>query len=217
MPATHVVEPGEHLGTIARKFGFVNFTPIWQRPENAALKALRKEPTQLAPGDEVFIPDRVQLVFERTTDASYDFKVQLDTLKLSFRLLDIDGKPRKNAPVLVRVEEPEESGEASTVVEQELVTDGDGVVSANVAIHIDSGSIEVDGVRFPVRVGGLDPIDTENGVAQRLRNLGYLPLDDGLDPSQLGLAVEDFQVDEKLPVTGSPTNIQDKLVEVYGS
>lgn len=215
MPASHIVEAGEHLGSIAHKFGFANFSVLWDHPANARLKALRKQPTQLAPGDEVFIPDRVRLVFQRLTDSAHDFRIHVDTLTLALRLLDLDGKPRKNVTVIMRVEEPE-SGGASRQFERKLVTDADGSVSVKMATHVDSGSIEVDGLIFPLRIGGLDPIGTDGGVTQRLRNLGYLPFDDELDSTQLELAVEDFQVDNGLELTGDPTDIRDKLEEVYG-
>lgn len=216
MTATHIVEPGEHLGSIARRFGFVNFTVLWEHPNNAAVKALRKDPTLLAPGDEIFIPDRVRLVFSRLTDASHDFKVQLDALKLNLRLLDHDGEPRKNLRVIVRVEVPD-TGAASASNEQQLSTDADGNVSFDIATHVDSGTIEIGGVAFPLRIGGLDPVDTEDGVAQRLSNLGYLVLDeDETDPEDLRLAIEDFQSDNDLKVTGERADIETKLEEIHG-
>jgi hypothetical protein len=215
MPTKHIVEAGEHLGSIAHRFGFANFSVLWEHPANARLKALRKEPTLLASGDEVFIPDRVRLVFERLTDSSHDFRINVDTLTLTIRLLDLDGKPRKNTPVIVRVEEPE-NGAASRQSERKLVTDADGNVTVGMATHVNSGSIEVDGVTLPLLIGGLEPIDTDSGITQRLRNLGYLPLDEELDPTQLELAVEDFQVDNELEMTGDPADIRDKLKEVYG-
>lgn len=215
MTARYIVEAGEHLGVIARKFGYSNFSVLWDHPENAALKALRQEPTLLAPGDEVFIPDRVQLVFERLTDASHDFRAQVDTLKVTFRLLGIDGLPRKNAKVRIRVEGPETDG-ASQQFEQQLVTDGDGNVSVDIATHVDSGSIEIDDVEYPLRIGGMDPVETQAGVLQRLQNLGYLPLEDEPDPTRLKLAIEDFQIDNDLPVTGERADIEAKLKAVYG-
>jgi hypothetical protein len=216
MTAIHLVEPGEHLGMIARKFGFANFSLLWEHPENAALKALRKEPTQLAPGDEVFIPDHVQLIFERLTDASHDFKVQIDKLELRLKLLGLDGKPLANAPVIARIEAPE-TDSASTTLESELTTDGEGNLTFEIATHVTSGSLEVEGVVIPLRIGGLDPVDTETGLRQRLRNLGYLPLEDASDPTQVSLAVEDFQSDNELPITGKAADIETKLVEVHGS
>jgi hypothetical protein len=216
LPATHIVKEGEHLGRIARDFGFENFSMLWDHPENAALKQQRKDPMLLAPGDEVFIPDRVQLIFKRATAASHDFKVNIDTLTLNLRLVEFDGKPLANAPVVVRVEAPETDG-ASSQDEQTLTTDGDGNLSVDVASHVDSGSIEIDGVKFPLSIGGLDPIDTDSGVAQRLSNLGYLVLDDDdLDPELLRLAIQDFQADNELDTTGERADVEDKLAEIYG-
>lgn len=217
MPATHVVEPGEHLGSIARKFGFENFSVLWEHPDNAALKRLRKDPMQLAPGDEVFIPDRVELTFDRATAASHDFKVQVDALTLTLRLLDSEGEPRANEKVTVRVEAPE-TGAASNRSEQTLTTDADGVLSVAVAPHVRDGSIELDGVVYQLGIGGLDPVSTDNGAAQRLGNLGYLVLDgEELDSEELRLAIEDFQADHDLELTGNRADIEAELTKAYGS
>jgi hypothetical protein len=215
--ATHIVEAGEHLGTIARKFGFENFSVLWEHPGNAAIKQLRKDPMQLAPGDEVFIPDRVELTFNRDTAATHDFKVQVDSLKLKLRFVDLEGKPRANVPAIVKVKAPV-TGAASSSDEQELTTDGDGNLEVAVAADVTDGSVEIDGVVYALAIGGLDPIDTDTGAAQRLSNLGYLALDDDdLDLEQLRLAIEDFQADNKLELTGKRVDIEAKLTEVYGS
>lgn len=215
MTATHIVKPGEHLGAIAKQYGYENFSVLWEHPSNAALKARREDPLQLAPGDEVFVPDRVQLIFNRATDSSHDFKVHIDTMVLKLRLLDFDGKPRKNTKVIVRVE-TRDTGEASSQAEQE--TDGDGNLTIEVASHVDRGSIEVDGVELPLEIGGLDPVTTDTGAAQRLANLGYLVLDESdLDAEQLRLAIQDFQADQGLPLSGQRADVEGKLSEVYGS
>lgn len=217
LTATHIVKPGEHLGSIARKFGYENFSVLWEHPGNAAIKKLRKDPMQLAPGDEVFIPDRVELTFNRDTAATHDFKVQVDTLKLKLRFVDLEGEPLKNAPALVKVRAPVTSG-ASTQDEQKLTTDGDGHLEVDVAADVTEGSVEIDGVVYALAIGGLDPVDTDTGAAQRLSNLGYLALDDDdLDPEQLRLSIEDFQADNDLELTGKRADIETKLAEVYGS
>jgi N-acetylmuramoyl-L-alanine amidase len=221
MPLTHVVRPGEHLGAIAKQYGFENFSMLWELPENAELKRLREDPALLAPGDELFIPDRVRLVFNRITDASHDVKVKLDRLQLNLRVLDIDGEPYKNAAVTIRVEPPKKPG-ASFQTEKTLTTDGEGKLSVDIAKHVRAGSLLVDGVEFPLDIGKLDPIDTQAGVAQRLHNLGYLaPRDldrDGeIDAAELELAIRDFQADHTLESTGQAKDIETKLEEVYGS
>ena len=217
MPATHVVKAGEHLGSIARGFGYEGFSAIWEHPANAALKALRKDPMQLAPGDEVFIPDRVQLIFKRATATTHDFRINVDTLSLTLRFVQFDGKPHANAPIVIKVEAPETDG-ASVQDEQALKLDGDGKISFDVASHVVAGVVELDGVTYPLEIGGLDPIETETGVAQRLANLGYLVLSDSdVDPVLLRLAIEDFQADNAQPTTGKSEDARAKLAEIYGA
>jgi hypothetical protein len=53
---THVVQQGERLGRIARQHGFYDWKMLWGAPENDALRAKRKEPQWIRPGDEVVIP-----------------------------------------------------------------------------------------------------------------------------------------------------------------
>jgi hypothetical protein len=76
----------------------------------------------------------------------------------------------------------------------------------------------VDGVELPLEIGGLDPITTDAGAAQRLSNLGYLVLDESdLDLEQLRLAIQDFQADHDLPLSGQRADVEGKLLQVYGS
>ncbi|HET9929288.1 MAG TPA: LysM domain-containing protein [Polyangiaceae bacterium] len=214
MTATHTVREGEHLGTIAKKYGFVNFSVLWEHPENASLKELRKDPMLLAPGDKVFIPDRVQLIFQRATHDSYDFKVRRDKLSLILKFFDFGGTPRKNTPVALNVLAPD-TGAASSGPPQ--TTDGDGSVSIDIATHVNTGTLELDGVELPLHIGALDPIETENGVAQRLRNLGYpVPASPKKEPQQMRLALEEFQADYGQKVTGERADVEPKLKEIYG-
>lgn len=216
MTATHTVREGEHLGTIAKKYGFVNFSVLWEHPENAALKSLRKDPMLLAPGDKVFIPDRVQLLFQRATHDSYDFRIRRDKLSLILKFLDFGGTPRVGTPVVLNVIAPETGG-ASSPAGQPTATDGDGRVSMEVATHVNAGTLQIGGVDLPLHIGALDPIETENGVAQRLRNLGYpVPAAPAKEPQQMRLAIEEFQADHGEKVTGERADVESKLKEVYG-
>ena len=53
----HTVEQGEHLSSIAAKYGFQKVATIWDHPDNAGLKSKRKNPHILLPGDKVVIPE----------------------------------------------------------------------------------------------------------------------------------------------------------------
>ena len=54
---TYTVQDGDHISGIAQQFGFDDYTVVWNRPENADLRALRDDPQLLAPGDSLFIPE----------------------------------------------------------------------------------------------------------------------------------------------------------------
>lgn len=195
--AVHIVQSGEHIGVIANGFGFENFSELWDHPNNAALKERRKSPFLLAPGDELFIPDRTLLVFSRSTAASHDFKINIDRIQLQLRLLGQDSKPLKDAPVKLQVEPPE-TGAASSQGEQKLVTDGAGKLIAEISKTCIVGGLVVGGLQYELKIGGLDPIDTETGLAQRLTNLGYFvpPFEDGV--------VQDARSDAPPPGEGAP-------------
>jgi N-acetylmuramoyl-L-alanine amidase len=179
--AVHIVQSGEHIGVIANSFGFENFSELWNHPNNAALKEQRKSPFLLAPGDELFIPDRTLLVFSRSTAASHDFKVNVDRIQLQLRLLGQDSKPLKDAKVKLQVD-PAESGAASSQREQTLTTDGAGKIVAAISKTCLVGGLVVGGLEYELKIGGLDPLDTDTGLAQRLTNLGYFvpPFEDGV-------------------------------------
>ncbi|HEY6945459.1 MAG TPA: LysM domain-containing protein, partial [Candidatus Acidoferrum sp.] len=68
MSETHIVEQGEHLSQIAKKYGFPDYKIVWDHPENADLKKLRKNPNILFPGDQVFIPDKEEKEESGPTD-----------------------------------------------------------------------------------------------------------------------------------------------------
>jgi len=232
VPAVHVVQAGEHLAAIATSFGFENFLHIWDDPNNAALKALRGTPALLAPGDELFIPDRVQIVFSRSTASSHDFEANLDRVGFHLRLLDAAFKPRKGVEVEITVEAPTSTGEATVLPTQKLTTDGDGKLTVRTAKSATVAGVVVKGVQFAgeVKLGALDPLDTPTGIAQRLTNLGYVvprPEQDAKPEVaketfdyDLRSAAEEFQCDQGInPPNPDPMSaaLKAKLKQVYGA
>jgi hypothetical protein len=213
----HVVAKGEHIAQIARKYGFENYTPLWEHPKNAELKALRATPFVLDVGDEIFIPDRVLLVFNRTTDASHDFTVSVDKLALHLRFLGPDTKPRPSQEVTIEVDPPE-TPTASVQRVQKLTTDGDGKVSVEINKSALVANVVVAKFDFAVHIGGLRPASSEEGLAQRLNNLGYfVPPPEDRDDDEVQSAIEEFQCDNGLKVTGKAEDVQSKIEELYGS
>ena len=179
--AVHIVKPGEHIGVIAARYGFENFSEIWNHPDNAELREKREQPFILQAGDLLHIPDPVRLRFSRATAASHDFSVNIDRIQLQLRVLDLEAKPRANVEVTIEAEQPE-TGKASSSKSQQRTTDGDGKLQIEISKTCSIAELVVDQLEFEVQVGALDPIDTDTGLAQRLTNLGYFvpPFEEGV-------------------------------------
>jgi hypothetical protein len=204
----HTVQQGEHLSTLAERYGFQTYEKIWNDPANADLKKLRKNPHVLLPGDEVTIPDLEQKTVDVSTTALHKFVLRGSGLKLRLTILDHSGKPRASEDCKLTVE-----GSA-----EDLQTDGDGKVERKIAASVRRASVTLADVEVPVDVGYLDPVDQLSGWQARLVNLGYLesPADDENDPD-VRSAVEEFQCDHDLKVTGDcDDKTQAKLLEVHG-
>jgi hypothetical protein len=204
----HTIQQGEHLSTLAERYGFQTYERIWNDPANADLKQLRKNPNVLMPGDEVTIPDLEDKSMEVPTTKLHRFVLRGSGLKLRLVILDHSGKPRASEACKLAIE-----GDAS-----DMETDGDGKVERKLAPSVRRASVALDDVEVPIDVGYLDPVDHTSGWQGRLVNLGYLesPVDDPDDPD-VRSAVEEFQCDYGLKVTGdSDAATQAKLLEIHG-
>jgi hypothetical protein len=203
---TYVVGPGDHVPGIANRFGIEDFNSVWNDRSNAAIRARRKSPALLAPGDELVIPERTRTAASRPTGAMHRFVAKIAPLKLRVKLLDFLGRPITTALVSL-------SG-----LSDAITTNGDGAFEADIAPSDVDRDLSVDAMSFPVQIGFLDPIDEEQGWKARLLNLGY-PLDpsDEADDDDVRLALEEFQADNGLPVTGRFDDVTRTTLEgVYG-
>src|SRR5262245_43928474 len=115
MPIVHRVKQGEHLSSIAERWGFEQFETIWQAPENAALRE-RRDPHVLLPGDELVIPEKGGKSVAIGTGQRHTFVVRRSRLELVVALEGILGAPQADRPVEVEVD-----GEVTP-----LTTDGAG-------------------------------------------------------------------------------------------
>lgn len=148
----------------------------------------------------------------------------LDALLLRVRLLDHAGAPLAGRQVTVTV----------AGVDRQESTDGDGVLAVPVTAEVSEAHLrladEVGGATLvvPLRVAALAPASELLGQQQRLRNLGYFmgevegedELEDESESESddaLRSAVEEFQCDQGLPLTGAcDAATQARLVEVHG-
>ena len=67
------------------------------------LKAKRKDPNLLFPGDEVFVPDLDLKQESRPVDARHKFKLKGEQVKFKLQLLMM-GEPRNNEPYTLVVD-----------------------------------------------------------------------------------------------------------------
>ncbi len=214
MPKVYTVTPGDTLSSIAEQFGFARFETIWNDEANADLRALRPNPHVLLPGDQVTIPDRVERLESAEAGKRQRFLLHRPALWLRMALRDESDRPHANTPCVLEV-----AGES-----HELVTDAGGLLSVEIPrsstqarLTVDDPELEFD-IRVPMAIGHLDPVESPSGQRDRLRNLGYYLVEgDEEDEPALRSAVEEFQCDQGLPVTGDcDPATQERLQAQYG-
>jgi N-acetylmuramoyl-L-alanine amidase len=192
MPKQPVGE-GESTSSLAKKDGFF-WKTIWDHPENAELKSLRKDPNVLFADDEIFIPEKQFKDIAKPTDQTHKFKRKGEPCKLKVQLMKA-GKPRKNEKYVLNLDGKLIDG----------TTDGDGKLEhfipgdSRTALLMLRNGQEI----IPLRLGDLDPCDNPTGIQQRLNNLGF---DCGAEDGEVGdatkEAIKKFQEAYKLDVTG---------------
>jgi N-acetylmuramoyl-L-alanine amidase len=207
----HVVAQGDHLSSIAARYGFGDPRTIWNRPENADLRQRRPDPNVLFPGDQVFVPEPQVKTFTRTANARYRFVVNLTPLKVRAKLLNPFGKPIANGTGTLVIDGAEEPA----------TSDGDGVVDCSVPRTARSAEVHMNGAIFRLAVGHLDPADTSSGAAARLGNLGYrytTPTSVAAEREQLEFAARLFVDENQIDLTSeAPESFVDRLRKAHGS
>jgi N-acetylmuramoyl-L-alanine amidase len=210
----HVVQQGEHLASIAEKYGFVDYRTIWDHAQNRELKQKRQDPNILFPGDEVFIPDRNPKEYEGETEQRHTFQVKKRPLKLRLVLRDFTNQPLAQAQCELQV-----AGASHA-----LTADGDGKIEqtippsaadATLTVRDSNGQIVM---HLGLRIGSLDPIEESTGWRARLNNLGYDAGPIGQeDDRKLRSAIEAFQRENRLHIDGDcGPQTQAKLKEAHG-
>jgi hypothetical protein len=206
MASKHTVDEGECLSSISFDSGFFVDT-LWNHPDNAQLKELRKDPTVLMAGDVVSIPDKREGKKSISTGARHSFKRKGVPAKFKTRLL-IGSEPRKNLAYTLLVDGKVLSGQ----------TDGDGVIEQSIPPSATSATLVLrDGdveERYEIALGHMDPISEPSGVQARLQALGFT----GGDPDEgARQAVRAFQRHHGLDPSGELDDAtRDKLKEQSG-
>jgi hypothetical protein len=214
------IEPGDHLPQIAAEHGFSDWHTIWDHPSNAALRERRKDPGVLAPGDSLYIPDKEESPGEKVPSGStVRFRVKRSLAKLRLVVRGFSGKPLADTDCKVTV-----LGATTTTR-----TAADGLIELDLVPEATEATLEANGQTWTLKIGHLDPAETDSGLWARLRNLGYLNDEEGEegeedpapdappDAESLAFALELFQRDHQLAVDGTDaSSVKAKLREIYG-
>jgi len=197
------VKQGDCISSIAQGHG-IPWEKIWNHPKNANLQQTRKDPNVLYPGDVVFVPDKEKKEESGATEQKHRFRAKGSLVKIRVRFT-IDDQPRANEPYKLE----------SEGVSREGTTDGDGYLEENIPANAKGGRLIIGEGNsqdiYEIKLGTVDPIETDDGIRCRLFDLGYDAKDDFAE------AIRTFQKKEGLTVTG---NVDDatrtRLKERFG-
>lgn len=190
------------MSSIAFENGFF-WKTLWNLPENADLKSLRKNPNVLMAGDIVYIPDLRPKRVTGTAGARHRFVKKGVPEIFRMRLMNSKNRPRANIDYVIVIDGIARRGK----------TDANGRIQESIPPNAKTGKLTVpappDGRRKPkplvikLLLGHLDPVSEISGVKARLANLGFYhgPIDANLDAGT-ARAISAFQKKKGLPENG---------------
>jgi hypothetical protein len=222
MPMKHIVEQGECLTSIASRYGFSDYTIIYNDPQNAAFKKKRNDPNLIYQGDVLVIPEREMKEVDCATGKVHQFQVNLGRRLLRIALKDHEEKAIKEVDYLLEVEGKALKGR----------TDSDGILEQKIPAHAVTGKVTLPeyGVSWTIRIGHLDPVHDHDddddqeaiitGIQARLANLGYFAGEPtGILGPETKEALQEFQRDvmgREDPDGAPDQKTRDALVESHG-
>jgi N-acetylmuramoyl-L-alanine amidase len=211
----YVVRDGDYLARIAFRAG-LDPTDVWDDPKNADLKALRKNPEILHPGDIIYLPDASPTELKINPGDTLEVEARPPTVTVELVLWMSD--PENEKKNLLAGLAYTLLGGRDDVEEGTIAADGKVKFEVPVNLHEVTLVVEEEGLRFPVHIGAMDPATEPSGWKKRLAHLGYLD-DDGLNETfDLSPAIRAFQRQHGLEPTGLVDDATQKaLVEKHGS
>ena len=207
----YVVKDNDCMSSIAEGSGHF-WETLWNLPDNAELKEIRKDPNVLMPGDRLTIPPITIKHVTKATGATYRFRRKGVPAKLHIRLLK-EGEPRANESYRVDIDGKLTKG----------VTDAEGFVDIYIPCKAQKGKLWVGPPEneklYYLQLGTTLPVERIKGVKQRLKNIGFRCgfIDDEITAVYQD-AVRAFQKEYELPETGvADETTRQKLVEIHRS
>lgn len=209
----HTVALGETIRTIAFSYGIPDWRSIYEHSRNAELRRERPNPDVLHPGDQLWLelPEEPATPYSGVamscrTGRAYRFLAP-PLVPLEIRVVDRLGEPHAN-----RRFELVAGGRTTAGT-----SDDDGRVTASVPLDVRQAELRVwihdddpedqPGWNAVLDLNATRAPDTVEGLQSRLANLGYYvgPVD-GEERPALREAIESFQRDQGIEVTGEVTD-----------
>ncbi|MGE4296627.1 MAG: peptidoglycan-binding protein [Desulfovibrionaceae bacterium] len=195
MSPKHKVKKGEDLTTIATEHGLKDWGVLFHHPANVGQDL---EPSILMEGDEIWVPGPDVGRTLCSTGGTYAFRCYTPTTYVRVEVKN-QGVAVAGAKYVLTIGENVFTG----------VTGRDGLVSQAVELGASEAKLEVtmpDGSKreWTMELGGLDPVESDSGMKQRLINLGLLIEADKDDDDKLKLALGRLQEMCGIPATGIP-------------
>ncbi|HYV43715.1 MAG TPA: peptidoglycan-binding protein [Myxococcaceae bacterium] len=194
----HTIKQGESIESIAHAAGHL-WETLWNHPENESLRAKRKSPHVLHPGDVVFVPRLETKTEVVAAGCSHKFKRLGTQSWIELRFL-VDGKPRTNAGYTLEVDGQARAGS----------TDEDGRLRESVHPLAQRAEIRFAHPQrldrpevYVLELRHLDPSSEISGAQGRLHMLGYgVGASDGQMNAATRESLRAFQRDHALDETG---------------
>lgn len=240
MAEYHTVNQGDCIASLAYAAG-LNWKLVWNHPNNANLRATRKDPNILYVGDLVYIPDPRLHEESCATDQNHKFALKglRAKLRIQFLMLDPNDQPdesdastdpsRYENPDFKpqsKPEKPRANVPYRALIDGKLTkgqTDGNGFVEIPISPTAQSGRIKLNPGTpaeevFILKLGELDPFDEVEGAKKRLNNLGYFCGEGSEVTPEFQAALAVFQEIAGISITGELDDAtRNKLKEIHGS
>jgi hypothetical protein len=214
MPTQYRVKPGDHLTAIADRLGLEDTQTLLSQPGNSAL-ADRKHPEMLDPDETLAIPDLKPMTFTLATGQRHKLTVKCPKAKLCVGLVTFVGQPSSagEAEVTLQGRSPETKSLDGGKLDMPIPP-----ACGQATIKLASSDEHKPDVAWNLQLGHLPRIESDEGLLERLRNLGYYrAVADTLDERERRSAIEEFQHDQGLTLTGQlDEDTKAKIEEVYG-
>lgn len=195
MSQKHTVSKGEDMVSIAEQHGFF-WETLWEHPDNQSLRAQRNDPSALAPGDVVTLPEKEPRHEVGATGTVHRFRRRGASTELRLQLFRGE-RPRAREAYELDVDGTTRTG----------TTDAEGTLVERISVDAREGTLTIgpDVAVYELQLGGLPPVAESSGVQMRLNSLGFdCGRADGTMDEQAEQALRDFQRWCGLEPTGSP-------------